>query len=155
MAIRSRRFNSRSLRLFVLSIFLGCAPAPGVFLQYGTQFKQDEFEKVLAENPLACGENIKITTLGQGQSVSDHVVQIRDREKPHLHKDHDGTVMMIKGHGYLMMENRRIDLSVGDIVYIPRGAVHYFVNTATEPTVAFVVFSPPFDGKDTVPVEKP
>jgi mannose-6-phosphate isomerase-like protein (cupin superfamily) len=155
MAIRSGIFNGRSLGLFVLSVFLGCAPARRVFLQYGTQFKQDEFEKVVAENPLGANENIKITTLGQGQSVSHHVVQIRDREKPHLHKDHDGTVVMFKGHGYLMMENRRIDLSVGDIVYIPRGAVHYFVNTASEPTVAFVLFSPPFDGKDTVSVEKP
>jgi mannose-6-phosphate isomerase-like protein (cupin superfamily) len=155
MAIRSGRFNVRSLGFFVLSVFLGCTPAPRVFLQYGTQFKQDDIEKVMAENPLASSENIKITTLGQGQSVSHHIVQIRDREKPHLHKDHDGTVAMIKGHGYLMMENRRIDLSVGDIVYISRGAVHYFVNTASEPTVAFVVFSPPFDGKDTVPVEKP
>ena len=62
---------------------------------------------------------------------------------------------MVKGGGYLMMETRRIDLSVGDIVYIPRGTVHYFVNTASEPTVAFVVFSPPFDGKDTAPAEKP
>ena len=155
MDIRLGRFKGRGLGVFVLSVFLGCAPAPRAFLQYGTQFKQEEFEKVLAENPLASGENIKITTLGQGQSVSHHIVQIRDREKPHLHKDHDGTVVMIKGHGHLMMENRRIDLSVGDIVYIPRGAVHYFVNTSIETAVAFVVFSPPFDGKDTVPVEKP
>jgi mannose-6-phosphate isomerase-like protein (cupin superfamily) len=64
-------------------------------------------------------------------------------------------VVMVKGRGYLMMDNRRIDLSAGDIVYIPRGAVHYFVNTAAEPAVAFVIFAPPFDGKDTVPVEKP
>jgi len=155
MAIRSGRFNGRNLGLFVLSIFLGCASAPRVFLQYGAEFKQEEFEKVLAENPLGASENIKVTTLGQGQSVSHHLVQVRDREKPHLHKIHDGTVVMVKGGGYLTMENRRLDLSAGDIVYIPRGAVHYFVNTASEPTVAFVVFSPPFDGKDTVPVEKP
>jgi mannose-6-phosphate isomerase-like protein (cupin superfamily) len=155
MAIGLRRFSGRSLGLFAVPVFFACAPAPRVFLQYGAEVKQAEIEKVLAENPLGAGENIKITTLGQGQSVSHHVVQIRDREKPHLHKLHDGTVVMVEGHGYLMMENRRIDLSVGDIVYIPRGAVHYFVNTASEPTVAFVVFSPPFDGKDTVPVEKP
>ena len=155
MAIRSRRFSSRSLGLFVLSVFFACAPAPRISLQYGTEFKQAEIEKVLAENPLGASENIKITTLGQGQGVSHHLVQVRDREKPHVHKIHDGTVVMVKGGGYLMMENRRIDLSAGDIVYIPRGAVHYFVNTASEPTVAFVVFSPPFDGKDTVPAEKP
>jgi len=155
MAIRLRRFSSRSLGLFVWSGFFACAPAPRISLQYGTEFKQGEIEKVLAENPLGASENIKITTLGQGQGVSHHLVQVRDREKLHVHKIHDGTVVMVKGGGYLLMENRRIDLSAGDIVYIPRGAVHYFVNTASEPTVAFVVFSPPFDGKDTVPVEKP
>jgi mannose-6-phosphate isomerase-like protein (cupin superfamily) len=132
-----------------------CAPAPRVFLPYGTEFKQAEIAQVLAENPLGASENIKMTTLGQGQGASHHLVQVRDREKPHVHKLHDGTVVVVKGQGYLMMENRRIDLSASDIVYIPRGAVHYFVNTASEPTVAFVVFSPPFDGKDTVPVEKP
>jgi mannose-6-phosphate isomerase-like protein (cupin superfamily) len=155
MAIRSRRFSRRSLGLFALSVFFACAPGRRISLQYGTEFKQAEIEKVLAENPLGASENIKITTLGQGQSVSHHLVQIRDREKPHVHKIHDGTVVMVKGGGYLMMENRRLDMSAGDIVYIPRGAVHYFVNTTSEPTVAFVVFSPPFDGKDTLPVEKP
>jgi mannose-6-phosphate isomerase-like protein (cupin superfamily) len=155
MATRSRKFSRCVVAGFVLSCFFACAPAPRISLQYGTELKQAEIEKVLAENPLGASESIKITTLGQGQGVSHHVVQVRDREKPHIHKMHDGTVVMVRGRGYLMMDNRRIDLSAGDIVYIPRGAVHYFVNTATEPAVAFVVFSPPFDGKDTVPVDKP
>jgi mannose-6-phosphate isomerase-like protein (cupin superfamily) len=155
MATRSRKFSRCIVAGFVLSFFFACAPAPRISLQYGTEFKQAEIEKVLAENPLGASESIKITTLGQGQGVSHHVVQVRDREKPHMHKMHDGTVVMVRGRGYLMMDNRRIDLSAGDIVYIPRGAVHYFVNTAAEPAVAFVVFSPPFDGKDTVPIEKP
>jgi mannose-6-phosphate isomerase-like protein (cupin superfamily) len=121
----------------------------------GRNSSKPKIAKVLAENPLGATENIKITTLGQGQDVSHHLVQVRDREKPHVHKLHDGTVVILRGEGYLMMENRRIDVAASDIVYIPRGAVHYFVNTASEPTVAFVVFSPPFDGKDTVPTDKP
>jgi mannose-6-phosphate isomerase-like protein (cupin superfamily) len=154
MATRSKRFSDCVLAgLFLFSF--ACASATRISLQYGGEFKQAEIEKVLAENPLGASENIKITTLGQGQGVSHHIVQIRDREKPHVHRIHDGTVVVIKGRGYLMMDNRRIDLSAGDIAYIPRGAVHYFVNTASEPAVAFVVFSPPFDGKDTVPVLKP
>ena len=155
MAMRSREYSRRALAFFVLPLAFSCAPAPRVFLPYGTEFKQAEIAQVLAENPLGASENIKMTTLGQGQGASHHLVQVRDREKPHVHKLHDGTVVVVKGQGYLMMENRRIDLSASDIVYIPRGAIHYFVNTASEPTVAFVVFSPPFDGKDTVPVEKP
>ena len=65
----------------------------------------------------------------------------------------DGTVFMFKGSGYLIMDKRRVDLSAGDVVYIPRGTVHYFVNTGRDPAVAFVVFAPPFDGKDIVPVD--
>ena len=155
MGMRLRKFSRRSFALIVLPLVFSCAPAPRVSLQYGTELKQAEIAKILAENPLGASENIKIITLGQGPGVSHHLVQVRDREKPHLHKLHDGTVIMVNGQGYLMMENRRIDLSASDIVYIPRGTVHYFVNTASEPTIAFVVFSPPFDGKDMVPVDKP
>ena len=87
--------------------------------------------------------------------VSHHIVQIRDREVPHIHKLHDGTVVMMKGRGYLVMDHRRIDLTVGDVVFIPRGVVHYYVNTASEPTVPLAVFSPPFDGTDNIPVTTP
>ena len=72
-----------------------------------------------------------------------------------MHKTHDGTVVMISGRGYLMMSDKQIELSAGDIVYIPRGAAHFYVNTGVEPTIAFVVFSPPFDGKDTISVKVP
>ena len=97
MAIRSSRSSSGTL---ALSVLFACAPAPRVSLQYGTEFKQAEIAKVLAEDPLGASENIKITTLGQSQGVSHHLVQIRDREKPHIHKIHDGTVVMVKGGGY-------------------------------------------------------
>jgi hypothetical protein len=80
---------------FALSLALACSPAPRISLQYGTELKQAELEKVLVENPLGANDNIKMTTLGQGQGASHHVVQIRDREKPHLHQLHDGTVIMV------------------------------------------------------------
>jgi len=139
----------------LLFCFLGCAPAPKFLLQNKGGLQQTDVEKIVADNPLGANDNIKVTTVGQGESVSHHVVQIRDRESPHIHKMHDGTVVMMKGRGYLMIETRRIDLSVGDVVFIPRGVVHYYVNSASEPTVAFVIYSPPFDGKDIVPVTAP
>ncbi|HXV78403.1 MAG TPA: cupin domain-containing protein [Candidatus Binatia bacterium] len=153
--MKLRKLSRRGSALFVLSFAFACSSAPRISLQHGTELKETDVEKVLAENPLGASQNIKITNLGQGPGVSHHLVQVRDREEPHIHNFHDGTVVIVKGGGYLMLENRRIDLSAGDIVYIPRGAVHYFVNTAGAPAVAFVVFAPPFDGKDIVPVAKP
>ena len=152
------RLSDRDRMKFVIalcSLLTACAPVPRFYLQYGNDFRQSDLEKMLAEYPLPPGENIKVITLGQGPAASHHVVQIRDRETPHLHKTHDATVMMLKGQGFLMLEQRRIDLTVGDVVYIPRGVAHYFTNTAREPTVAFVTYTPSFDGKDNVTVKSP
>ncbi len=141
----------------VLSGLLGCTPglSPYVFLQYGKELRPIDLAKVVAENPLGPNENIKLTTFGQSQSASHHVVQIRERESPHMHKVHDVTVMIVRGRGYLIMDTRRINLTAGDITHIPRGVPHYYVNTDLEPSVAFVIYAPPFDGKDNVPVKMP
>jgi mannose-6-phosphate isomerase-like protein (cupin superfamily) len=155
MGIKSTSRSGYAVAIFTLSWLLACAPAPRLHLQDKGELQQTDVEKIVADNPLGANENIKVTTVAQGESVSHHIVQIRDRESPHIHKIHDGTVVMMRGRGYLMMENRRMDLSVGDVVYIPRGVLHYYVNSASEPTVAFVIFSPPFDGKDTIPVTAP
>jgi quercetin dioxygenase-like cupin family protein len=155
MGIKSRRRNGSRFAVFALFCLVGCAPTTRFYMLSGGELRQSDLEKIIAENPLGVSENIKITTLDQAQSVSHHIVQVRDREAPHKHKIHDGTVIVMKGRGYLMMENRRMNLSVGDVIYIPRDVVHYYVNSAAEPTVAFVIFSPPFDGKDYVPVTAP
>jgi mannose-6-phosphate isomerase-like protein (cupin superfamily) len=143
--------------LSILAGLLGCTPglSPYLFLQYGKELRPVDLAKVIAENPLGPNENIKLTTLGQSQSASHHVVQIRERESPHLHKAHDATVMVVRGRGYLVMDTRRINLTAGDITHIPRGVPHYYVNTDLEPSVAFIVFAPPFDGKDNVPAKMP
>ena len=155
--IRSLKLSLALFSLAGLPALLGCAPfhTPYVFLQYGNELRQADLARVLSDNPLGPNENVKLITLGQGQGASHHVVQIRDRESPHSHKAHDGTVMMVRGRGYLMMDKLRITLAAGDIVHIPRGVPHYFVNTDLEPSVAFVVFAPPFDGKDNVPATMP
>lgn len=132
-----------------------CSSSPRFYLQYGSQLTQSDLDRIVAENPLPTSENYKVVTLGKAQEISHHVVQIRDREVPHIHKNHDLTVVILRGQGYLMLEKKRLDLAVGDLLFVPRSVIHYFVNTASEPSVALVVFSPPFDGKDTIPVEKP
>jgi quercetin dioxygenase-like cupin family protein len=50
------------------------------------------------------------------------------------------------------MDRKRINLKAGDIIHIPRGVAHQYVNTSSAPTVVMAVYSPAFDGKDTHPV---
>ena len=153
-------FSPRTIRvngplcIFLLGI-LACAPSPHFYLRYGDRLTQTDLDKILAENPLPATQNIKVATLGRGKEISHHVVQVRDRESPHFHKEHDLTVVVLRGGGYLMFDKERVDLAAGDILFIPRGVVHYFVNTFPQPSVALAVFTPPFDGKDTIPVKNP
>ena len=155
MTLRYKRIWIESGLFLLFLVLLACVPSPRFYLRYGGGFSESDLDRILAANPLPATENIRVTTLGKAQEVSHHIVQIRDRERPHIHKEHDLTVMMIRGQGYLMLEQRRIELAVGDVLFVPRSVVHYFVNTSTEPSVALAVFSPSFDGKDSVPVEKP
>ena len=145
---------SSLLSLFFVGV-VACATPQHFYLRYDREFIQSDLNEILTEHPLSAEENIKVVTLGKGQGVSHHVVQIRDREIPHVHKKHDLTVMVLKGKGYLLLGKRKIDLAAGDVLFVPRRTTHYFVNTFSEPSVALAVFSPPFDGKDTIPVEKP
>ena len=152
MTIKPSSRKPFSVFIFWFGIACGCAPAPRVFLPYGAAWTESDINQVLALNPLPATANIKVTTLGQGRRVSHHVVQVRDRESPHIHKDHDLTVTVLRGEGYLTVGGRRVDLTVGDVIFIPGGTVHYFVNTDRQPSVALAIFSPPFDGKDNIQV---
>jgi quercetin dioxygenase-like cupin family protein len=136
-------------------VFFACVSGPHFYLQYGSEYREIDLNKILADNPLAPGENIKVANLGRSASASQHIVQIRDREVLHVHKIHDVTVTLMRGHGYLLLDQRRVALKAGDVIHIPRGVAHQYVNTSTEPTVGLAVYAPAFDGKDTYPVNPP
>jgi quercetin dioxygenase-like cupin family protein len=155
MTFKLRNFSRTFLLVVCFATWSACVSRPNIYLQYGNEYQELKLDKILADNPLPPGENIKVANLGRSQSASQHVVQIRDREVPHIHKLHDATVTMLRGEGYLILGKNRINLKAGDIVHIPRGVPHYFVNTASQPTVALAVYSPAFDGKDTHPANLP
>ncbi len=151
--MRSKNFSAAALAVVLLQS--GCASAPRFYLHYGDELREASLDEMLAENPLPAGENIRVVNLGRTQSASQHLVQIRDREALHVHKLHDATVTVVRGQGYLVLGQRRVELKAGDIVQIARGVPHCYVNTGTEPTVALAVYAPAFDGKDTQPVKLP
>lgn len=82
-----------------------------------------------------------------------HVVRIRDREPAHVHARHDLTFMLCRGRGLLELGPKTLELAPGDVAAIPRGTPHTFLNTAVDPAVLFLRFTPPYDGTDRVPVD--
>ncbi len=111
-------------------------------------------DKILEENHLKADENIKIIDIGKPlKFLSEHMVFIRDREPLHIHAKHDLIAILQKGEGTLYCEDKKYSLKTGDSIFIPKGLKHYFVNQSSEPAVAYIVFTPPFDGKDVIPVK--
>src|SRR4029079_450602 len=97
-------------------------------------------------------QNITVTELQRSENSSVSVVQVRDREAPHVHTRYDLTVVVASGEGTLWLNGLPIKMQRGDAVFIPKGTPHYFVNEGSDPSVAIVVFSPPFTGRDQAPV---
>jgi mannose-6-phosphate isomerase-like protein (cupin superfamily) len=105
--------------------------------------------------PLAPGDNIRPTELRRAESSSLALVQVRDREQPHVHTRYDLTVTLARGSGTLWLDGAPQPMREGDIAFIPKGTPHYFVNEGSEPATALVVFAPPFSGPDQGPLAAP
>ena len=152
----ARRRPWRSEWVALLSMLLvGCAAsAPPLLIteQDGKTVHAITLTQWLAEHPLQDDQELSIQEIGRTDGASFHLVQVRTSERPHFHKAHDGVVVIQQGGGTLFVGTESVTLKPGSVVNIPRGVIPYFVNESPKPTVAFVVFSPPFDGKDTIPV---
>lgn len=107
-------------------------------------------EKLLAENPLEEGDNLRVVPLGETKYSSLQMMLIRQGvEIPtHYHKNHDEIVHIKKGSGILIMDGTHYYLQPGMVVIIPRKSRHKFINTGEETHVALSVFYPPYAGDD-------
>ncbi len=87
------------------------------------------------------------------EQASHHVVRLAVAEKPHVHDSHDGTVFVLAGRARVHLGDEVYEVRKGDTLFIPHGLVHWAENIGDKPALAYVVFAPPFDGKDIRPVK--
>ncbi len=107
---------------------------------------------LLAAHVLPAGQNISALLIGRSDALSYHLVQIRDRERPHIHATHDLAVTLLRGRGQLYVDGVPQEMQSGDVAVVQRGTPHYFVNANSVPAAAFVTFAPPYDGTDQIPI---
>jgi quercetin dioxygenase-like cupin family protein len=61
---------------------------------------------------------------------------------PHIHHREDETFSIVEGECRLLLGDEWITAGVGDLVHVPRGAVHCFRNESTETMRMIVTFTP-------------
>lgn len=120
-------------------------------MRYESGWKMSE---LAAEIARAGNRDVAVAELGRTAWVSEHIAVVRTEEKPHYHRFHDSTVVVLRGEGLLTVDQKQIAMKVGDVAHVHRGVPHFFRNTASSPSAALVIFSPPFDGRDFVAEEQ-
>ena len=113
-----------------------------------------DLDQFLASHRLPDEGGIRADQIGRTDGASYHIVQVHGGEKPHRHETHDLTVFILRGHGVLTRAAGRTPLQQGDAVVVPRGEPHWWASEGAFPAVTLVVFSPPLDAPDAVPVEQ-
>jgi quercetin dioxygenase-like cupin family protein len=124
----------------------GCVRTVGL-LRPDPPSRQD-IDALAAAVPLAPGENIHPTLIQHGENMSLFLVQVGDRETPHVHTKYDLTVLLMRGKGTLWLNGQPLRMERGDAAFVPRGTPHFFVNDGCEPAAALVAFAPRFEGPD-------
>lgn len=110
-------------------------------------------EELLRRRPMAAGTNIRADEIDRTTAASVHLVQVQGGETPHRHVHHDLAITVMRGAGVLTLDGLARPMEAGDVAVIPRGSAHYFVRSGKSPAVALVVFAPPLDAPDSVPVD--
>jgi mannose-6-phosphate isomerase-like protein (cupin superfamily) len=62
-------------------------------------------------------------------------------------------VVILRGHGSMLLGDQERPVGLDSIVYVPRGTTHAFRNSSGEPAIAYAVYTPAFDGRDRTPVD--
>lgn len=104
--------------------------------------------ETLAEDHPAGDKDVVVQQLRHGRVSSHHFVTLNGAEEPHVHDRSDLTVFILRGSVRMHFEDREVDVGPGDVVDVPMGAFHWAENIDDRPSLAYVVYSPAFDGRD-------
>ena len=137
----------------LLATLLTTACAPHA-MRVSTPQGPIDLDQFLAAHALPDEGGIRADQIGRTDAASYHLVQVHGSERPHRHETHDLVVFVLRGHGVLTRPAGRTPLQQGDVCVVPRGEPHWFASEGAFPAVSLVVFAPPLDAPDAVPVEQ-
>jgi quercetin dioxygenase-like cupin family protein len=92
-------------------------------------------------------------SVAQYENLAFILVSIGKPEEPHIHQKSDLIVIILEGEGEINIEGEKKYVEKGDIIFIPKNKVHFFVNKGVNSALALVISSPPLQKDDYLPVK--
>lgn len=85
---------------------------------------------------------------------SSFCIVIKKEVKPHYHRFHSEHVVVLDGEGSMKLNGKIILMRKGDVVFIPKNAIHSVKSTGVVPLKVLSIQAPRFDGNDRIFVEE-
>ena len=71
-----------------------------------------------------------------------------------VHEDTDQILTFVSGTGEAIISGKSRQVAAGDLVAVPAGLTHNFVNTGENPLILYTVYGPPHHAADAVHATK-
>jgi mannose-6-phosphate isomerase-like protein (cupin superfamily) len=130
--------------ILALSALLGChtsslaANAPrGHLIAPSSQTSEVRWSAAEQGSPLA------IRNLRQSAEASFHLLRVVGAQRSQLHKRSDLVLMAMAGSPSVTVGTRRLQLTPGDVVEIPRGTAYSLENAGPAAGILYAVHTPP------------
>lgn len=86
-----------------------------------------------------------------GDSLStSFCIVIKKEVKAHKHHYHSEHVVVVEGEGLMKLNGKSFSIKKGDLVFIPKNAVHSVKRVSKEPLKVLSIQSPRFNGSDRI-----
>ncbi|HEX2375789.1 MAG TPA: cupin domain-containing protein [Actinomycetota bacterium] len=94
---------------------------------------------------IATGEHSQIVamTIPPGEEIGEEV-----------HEENDQLLVFVAGGGEAVLDGKTSEVTPNDLVMVPAGTVHNFINTGQEPLRLVTVYAPPEHAPGTVHLTK-
>jgi mannose-6-phosphate isomerase-like protein (cupin superfamily) len=99
-----------------------------------------DFRRVLTTGSFS---QIVVMSIDPGSEIGEEV-----------HDDVDQTLVFVDGTGEAVLEGNSAPVTPGDLVFVPAGTRHNFVNNGSEPLKLWTLYAPPEHPDGTVHVTK-
>jgi len=160
--MQDRRSSFRWMFALGCFVLAGCGGAPQVecpkmpapLVAAKTDSFTGNVREAIQKNPIGAEEKTKLFALFENTDHTVNLIQTRGAVPAHHHAEHDELVMILEGKGTFTIEGQNREVAAGDILIIPRGAVHSYVHQGDGVTQVVSIFSPKFDPKDRIMAEK-
>jgi len=130
-------------------VLIGCGERP--LRHRGPTLPCANIREVIDANPLGNRDSLA-TPLWRTEVYSASLVQLRGSIGPHYHAERDELVHIVQGKAVMHTGNASFEVIPGDVFTIPRRTIHSV--EAISYCAAIVIYTPPFDERDRVPVDK-